>query len=319
MDGMTSTHNDMGAVAQSASQSAPAPERMNWIQHLFNPTGKSTKIQFTRVWTICFFLQLLIIILPFFIGFVMSLAGGDPTGLTTFGVYATPIVFIVTTFFSFVVHSRRLIDARKWSFLSILVLIPLFAALALFSMSIAGSSAQYDGLYEKRSEFLADPQAWRAERLAERKAKQDRTVAFRAFNSEAKPLFWDPFVGGENELQATAAATFERLRESARELVPPKPEIGAEGGEGAEGGQASPQRRGGQGRGQGGGNGARPDQPLPSKVDFILKPNVGTIQMVMIPLSFLVMLWSLLWLARKPSALSRREQEAANSAPGAFG
>ena len=139
------------------------PSRMNWLDAMFNPTGKSPKLHFTRVWTVCFFLQLLIVVVPFGVGIVASLAGGDPKPIQTFGVYATPIVFIVTTYISFVAHSRRLNDAGKTSILAVLVLLPLLAGMALSFMGIMKSAEAYDKLYAERAIYLENPDAWRAE------------------------------------------------------------------------------------------------------------------------------------------------------------
>ena len=37
------------------------PANMNWLQTLFNPTGTSPRLHFTRAWTLLFMLQLLVI------------------------------------------------------------------------------------------------------------------------------------------------------------------------------------------------------------------------------------------------------------------
>lgn len=227
------------------------PSRMNWLDAMFNPTGKSPKLHFTRVWTVCFFLQLLIVVVPFGVGIVASLAGGDPKPIQTFGVYATPIVFIVTTYISFVAHSRRLNDAGKTSILAVLVLLPLLAGMALSFMGIMKSAEAYDNLYAERAIYLENPDAWRAEQLEKRQAAQAAAEAARADAAQAD-----------------------------------------EAGEG----EAKPEQRGPQ-RGAGG---PRADQPLPSQLAFIIKPNLMIIQMILVGFNVFLALWSLLWLARVP-------------------
>lgn len=302
---MTSIQDTRAAAATLPADSLTDQKRMSWLATTLNPTGKSPKVHFTRVWTLCFMLQLLIIVLPVFVGIVIGLAGGDASGLQAFGAFATPVVFIVTTVMSFVAHSRRLNDAGKTSLWAILVLIPLVVALFLFSGAVGQKSAAYDGLYKQRTEFLEDPQAWRDERLAQRKAAQERGEAFKAFNAEAKPLFFDAYLGRADAMRSDTSAwrtdsleAFASLKDTALELAPPKPE--AEDAEGGDAEAAAQPAERGQQRG-GWNNGPRADQPLPSKVDFILKPNLMTIQLVMIGLSFFVMWWSLLWVARLPS------------------
>lgn len=227
------------------------PSQMNWLDSMFNPVGRSPKLHFTRVWTICFFWQFLIVVVPFGVGIVASLAGGDPKPIQAFGVYASPIVFIMTTIISYVAHARRLNDAGKPSIYAIIILLPLLAGMALSFMGIQKSAAEYDKLYDERAIYLENPEAWRAEQLAKRQAAQ------------------------------TAA-------ESARAEA----EQGADAGEG----EAKPQRAGPR-RGAGG---PRADQPLPSQLEYIIKPNVGIIQLVLVGFNIFLVIWSLLWVARVP-------------------
>ncbi len=303
------------------------PSRMSWIGAMFNPTGVSSQLHFTRVWTVCFFLQLLIVIVPVFGGVIIGLAGGDPAGLRTLGLYASPAVFMVTTLISVTAHSRRLNDAGKTVFWALLVLLPLLIGLALFSMNVMSKSVAYDELYAKRAEFLADPQTWRAERLVVQQEKQQEDAKFRALNGEIKPLFTDIYLGKDAPSQEGPAvwrgdvmADFTRLQMQARTVLE---ETGMADPEGDESQEARGEH-GSSGGGQHGGDSeVRADQELPTQVDFILKPNVGTIQMVLIGMNIFIMIWSLLWLARLPSVGDTRRRddfvpESVGRAKGAF-
>ena len=63
----------------------------------------------------------------------------------------------------------------------------------------------------------------------------------------------------------------------------------------------------GQGRGNRGGPPGGPNQgpsaenPLPTKEAFIVRPNIGAFNMTIVALNTLIMIWSLLWVARVPN------------------
>ncbi|MEL7033199.1 MAG: hypothetical protein AAGL97_06450 [Pseudomonadota bacterium] len=84
-----------------------------------------------------------------------------------------------------------------------------------------------------------------------------------------------------------------------------KARLEAEAAEAAgEEGEASERRgqRGQRGGGQGGWNqGPSPENPLPSKESFIVRPNLGAFSMTIMGFNTLIMIWSLLWVARVPN------------------
>lgn len=160
------------------------PGHMNWLQTLFNPTGPSPRLHFTRAWTLLFMLQLLIIVVPWTIALILGIAGGDGSGVGTFGVYATPVVFIITTLMSYVIHSRRLLDARKSQLLAIIPLVPLIIASVFFMGAAQQQAAQYDERFEMRQDFLADPDAFRAKQREEAQKAQEEAER-RAAEAEA--------------------------------------------------------------------------------------------------------------------------------------
>ncbi|MEM9054449.1 MAG: DUF805 domain-containing protein [Pseudomonadota bacterium] len=237
---------------------------MSWLGTLFNPSGTSTKIEFTRAWTLLFFLQLGVVMLPWFISFVMGLTGGDGRSVGRFGLYLSPIVFIVTTVMSYIIHTRRLRDAGKSTLFAILILLPLLLGVGLFGSSVAGKSAEYASLYEQRQKYLDDPIAFR-----ERKAEMEQEKLAEA---KAKCLEAVSAASGESE---TTEEDCEKVTQNGR----------------------------GQGqRGPGGQEPTSPENPLPSQGDFILRPNLSQIQTIIIPLSGLLAIWSLLWVARAKRA-----------------
>lgn len=78
----------------------------------------------------------------------------------------------------------------------------------------------------------------------------------------------------------------------------------------SEDGEANSGQRGQRGGGpQGGFNqGPSVENPLPSKEEFIVRPNLGAFYMPIAGLSALIMIWSLLWVARVPN-FGRKEEE----------
>lgn len=392
--------------------------RMKWLDTLFNPLGRSNKVEFTRAWTLLFFLQLLVVVIPFGLAIVAGLAGGDGGPIGKFGLYASPVVFVVTTLLSFIIHARRLQDAGKWVVLSAIVLVPLLIGMAMFTSGLQKSADAYDKLYEKRTEYLADPKAWNKTHQAEQKIQQaarSRVQANRKITNEIKSDAGDlipTFFFGEYAKKArnsgrwqaqklerfeslkarmkAARSPYDILRDMQKSMPSPSasmidraawaienakmlkvitaaqdeafytevqvesfwlsllygidqealafdaPVAGNDGevepelsernkkmlnrrfdalpyteesilalkkrSEAALEGigyynsprfvnramnQQSPQYRA--------------DAELPSQRGFVLEPNLGTIQQVIIPMSFLIMFWSLLWVARKPT------------------
>lgn len=261
----------------SASQSALDPDRpwitdedqlpgkMSWLDTLFNPAGQSPTLHFTRAWTVLFMTQVIVV---FAIGWlltgIISIAGADTAGLEIAEGYFIAIVFVVTTVMSYVIHVRRLNHAGRSPLWAIIVLIPVLVALAQFTGTLMQKSAEYDELYAARAEFLEDPAAWRANKLEEQRAEQEK-----AAEERAKP----------------------REREEVPEMCK------AANGNNAGGNRGG--NRGG-GRGDWGNRGPNVEQPIADKEAFILRPAAaGVVQPIMI-LSFPIMIWTLLWVARAP-------------------
>ncbi|MEM7328075.1 MAG: hypothetical protein AAF437_05000 [Pseudomonadota bacterium] len=242
------------------------PSRMSWFDTFFNPTGQSPKLHFTRAWTILFFAGVITWAGVGFIIFIMGVAGADTGGLSVFHGYMIAVVLAVTSVLSYVIHTRRLNHAGKISLRAIIVLVPLVLATLSFVGGMTSNSAEYDRLYQQRAEYLSDPAAWRDARLDERRKAQEEAEQARLEAEAAR---------------AEAEANGEQVSEE-------------EGQRGQRG-----QRGGGQ---RGGWNqGPSPENPLPSKEAFIVRPNLGGFSMTIVGLNTLIMIWSLLWVARVPN------------------
>lgn len=153
------------------------PGRMRWFSTLFNVMGESSKLHFTRAWTLLFMLQFLFVFGGGLILFILTLTGVETAGLSVGNRYAAALVFMVTTLMSFVIHTRRLAHARRSPLWAVLILLPLLLAGFVTLGNIQKSAAQYDTMYQKRTEFLADPGAYREAALSERRAAQRARAA----------------------------------------------------------------------------------------------------------------------------------------------
>lgn len=261
-----------------------SPARMNWLGTLFNPTGKSPKLHFTRAWTALFFTGVFAWLGVGAVISILGIAGADTTGLTALHGYIIAVALAITSLCSFVIHSRRLNHAGKISLRALVVLLPVIVGAFLFLGGVTQKAAEYDELYAERAEFLADPAAWRDAQLEERREAQAKA---------------------EKERQEAEAA-----REAAAD---------GEEGEGAEENRGN---RGGQGQGgpQGGWNqGPSAENPLPSKQEFIVQPNLGAFYMPIVLMNTLLMIWSLLWVARVPNFGREPEPAMVDHVEGPFG
>nr|WP_070960036.1 hypothetical protein [Hyphomonas sp. Mor2] len=246
------------------------PAKMNWLDTFLNPTGASPKLHFTRAWTVLFFAGVLAWPGYGLASFIAGAAGMDTSGLSAFHGYLIAGVVGVSSVLSFVIHSRRLNHAGKTSLWAIIILVPLALGSLAFLGGITGKAAEYQDLYDKRAVYLEDPAAWRAERLEERR-------------------------------QAQAEAEKARQEAEAARANGEEP-----GGEGA---QNSGQNRGQNGGRPGGfGNGPSPENPLPTKEAFIVRPNIGAFYNIIVLLSIPIMIWSLTWVARTPNYGKSRSQ-----------
>ncbi len=166
------------------------PARMKWGAALLSPFGRLSKVHFTRAWTVLFFARIFVIVIPAFIGWVIGAAGGDVTGLKGLARIAVPVVLLVTVFFSYNLHIKRLADAGKSTLLAMLVFVPLIFAGTAFTFSALGASTQYEAAAAKRLYEIEHPEKARAEREA-------AMAAARAAEAEAEKGEGDEAGSGE--------------------------------------------------------------------------------------------------------------------------
>ncbi len=247
------------------------PSKMNWFGTFFNPAGESPKLHFTRAWTALFFTQFLVY---FGIGIMLlgiaGMLGADMSGARVAFTYFVAAVFVVTTFFSFIIHARRLNNANRASAWALIVLIPLIVAMAQFTFGVMGSAQTYQEKYDARAEYIADPITWEAKHLEVRREEQ---AAEKKRQEEAKANE----DAREDPMQCLAdAKEAKRVAEEAAKAENEKAEEESDEPKFDD----------------------NADKPLASMEAFVLRPNAAAIPGTIILLSFPIMLWSLLWVAR---------------------
>lgn len=129
------------------------PGAMKWAETLLNPFGETSKLHFSRAWTLMFVGRMLLCIVPSFGAFILGIAGvkteflNTPTSLLLFTVPALLVPFavfaIVTEFTSFVAHTRRLADAQRPAWLAVIVLVPMILGLAAYAAGTSMGAAQH--------------------------------------------------------------------------------------------------------------------------------------------------------------------------------
>ncbi|MEM7491884.1 MAG: DUF805 domain-containing protein [Pseudomonadota bacterium] len=238
---------------------------MRWLDTLFNPVGTSSKLDFTRAWTLLFFIQVSVVVIIPFVAGVVALVGGTADALSTFALYASPIVFIVTTLSSYIIHTRRLRDASKPTWLAVLILVPLFVGCFLFYQGMTSKSEAYETAYQERAEYLKNPDAFEAIKERERAEATEKARERALKRCEAQRAK----AGEDAEFEETCETQVENERRS---------------GSGGWDNQSEPEYR----------------SPTPSKTTYILEPNLAAIQNAVIPLSLFLAIWSLMWVARVP-------------------
>ncbi|MEM9669297.1 MAG: hypothetical protein AAF950_10270 [Pseudomonadota bacterium] len=101
------------------------PSRLDWFRSLLDPVGETSRLHFTRVWTFLFFTRFVFFFVPPLIVLIFGVSGAEDPGSAGLPPWAFPLVVVVTCLMSYVLHRRRLTNARKSALLAAIVLIPL--------------------------------------------------------------------------------------------------------------------------------------------------------------------------------------------------
>ncbi len=122
---------------------ADAPASMNWMQTLFNPFGETSRLHFTRAWTMLFFIRFIYAVgAAVLVGIFTAAGADDPSGMMPpAGTFH--IIVIVTALMSLVAHVRRLANAQRSPLWAVLVMVPVLFGFGGFIMGVGGAGHQY--------------------------------------------------------------------------------------------------------------------------------------------------------------------------------
>ena len=120
------------------------PSEMKMLWTLVNPFGLSSRLHFTRGWTVLFFARVFAIIFPIAMMAVFGAAGAntEPLGVL-FGLI--PLTFVLTLLMSTVLHVRRLSEAGRPAALAAIVWVPVILGAAVFFALIATQTPDLTG------------------------------------------------------------------------------------------------------------------------------------------------------------------------------
>lgn len=120
------------------------PARLNWLAAVFNPLGETSRLHFTRIWTGLFFTRLIVFIAPLAVTVLLTLSGANETGFSAIPVWGFPLFVVVTGLMSYVLHSRRLTNAKRNPIWALLVILPLMFAGGGFVLGALSGGHDYD-------------------------------------------------------------------------------------------------------------------------------------------------------------------------------
>lgn len=149
------------------------PGAMNWAGTLLNPFGETSKLHFSRAWTMMFIGRLLLYLLPSVGAGILGIAGVQTGFLNTqadlvlFTVPALLLPFavfvLITELTSFVAHARRLADAQRPAWLGVIVLVPMILGLAAYMAGTSMGAALHRAANAPAAEAAAGDAAGKAE------------------------------------------------------------------------------------------------------------------------------------------------------------
>lgn len=224
---------------------ADAPASMNWMQTLTNPLGETSRLHFTRAWTMLFFIRLIYAIgIAVLVGIFAAAGADNPRGLVPpAGTFH--IIVMVTALMSLVAHIRHLTNAKRSPLWAILVILPVLFGFGGFILGMGGAAHQYT--------IAAQAAELRAQGMPDREIVYELGLA--------NP----PSESAEESSESPAAETGPGHHVNPRDLIP------------------------------------QIEVTEVSQRAHALKGGIAAAQSAWAVPSFLVMLWTLLWVGRLPN------------------
>lgn len=123
---------------------ADLPSKLNWPDALLLPFGETSRLHFTRVWTGLFFVRLIVFVVPIALTFILSLSGADDPGFSAIPLWGFPLVVFITGLMSFVLHLRRLSNAKRNAVWSVLAILPIIIGGVGFVAGVGEGARDYE-------------------------------------------------------------------------------------------------------------------------------------------------------------------------------
>lgn len=307
---------------------------MTWSDSYTDPRGATSRVHFTRAWTLLFFVRLVWWLAFSMLALVFASAGaGDPGAYLPPG-WAFLVLLVVTAVASVVLHVRRLTDAQRNPLWAVLVFLPILIGGVGFVQGLGMASGEYSAAAEAKtleqegmSPKLIAVELDRdgAARLLAREILVRAELAALEDQGQSTPpfltLFEDADVSSplisQTLLDLSMTPDASQTTAIAEGLAAVIAERQGEDGENAQqrgeadarrGGEGRPPSREGELRGELGGiqrqwRGMLPDIPVTqlSARSYALDAATGAaVSFWAIP-SLLVMIWSLVWVGRLPT------------------
>ncbi len=116
---------------------------MQWLPSLLDPLGETSRLHFTRAWTLLFFARLLVFVGPVIAVALLAAAGAKEPASYGPPVWFFPLFLVVTALMSTVLHIRRLSNAKRSPLWAVLVMVPVLVGFAGFIAGGMQGTAQY--------------------------------------------------------------------------------------------------------------------------------------------------------------------------------
>ncbi|MEQ3747426.1 MAG: hypothetical protein ABNH53_14470 [Henriciella sp.] len=123
---------------------ADLPSKLNWPETLLLPFGETSRLHFTRAWTGLFFVRLIVFAIPIALSVLLSVSGVNDPGFSAIPPWGFPLVVFATGLMSFVLHVRRLTNAKRSAFWSVLVILPIVAGGLGFVAGLSEGGRDYE-------------------------------------------------------------------------------------------------------------------------------------------------------------------------------
>lgn len=118
------------------------PARLNWMDTCFNPAGSTSRLHFTRVWTVLFLSRVLLFAGIVLFSAIFSIAA--PGQIVEAPNWLFPLFILITGLISLVIHLRRLSNAKRHRALGLVAMVPILIGGFGLLVGVGEGARNYD-------------------------------------------------------------------------------------------------------------------------------------------------------------------------------